>query len=260
MPVPVTEDEKRSPLYKYFERPITLAAPEMYACTEKPMPDADAHKVQDMNRMFDDGFLPCKSGFAALDDGTAMLANYVKMPGVTPEMFDWWFAWHGLEPLRYKIWCNEEHHQAITRNPERARDTSLSMKERYWDTVHDVKEAMSPEGPVMDIIIGFRNPADIGFDTEKLKDFKGTIVCSGSEMAPVIMCHFVRPVPGGSELHTRFWMGYGVKDGKPFKMIPDGAKFPPEGAQELLIHNIKEFTNLAAILPEVYAEFKDSAF
>jgi hypothetical protein len=257
MPVPVTEQEKQSPLYKYFEMDMAQPTPEHYACADEPMPMIDAPSPLDMNRMFDDDYLPCRIGYANLPDGTAVLSNWVDMPGVTPEMFDWWFAWHGLEPLRYKIWCRDEHHQAITRNREKALDTSLSMKERYWDTVHDVKEAMIPDGPPMDIIIGFRNPADIGFDPEKLKGFKGTIVCSGSEHAPVIMCHFVRPVPGGAELHTRFWMGWNVKGGKPVRGIPEGVVMPLDMTKVLLRHNIKEFTNLASLLPKVYPEYHD---
>jgi hypothetical protein len=260
MPVPVTEAEKNSPLYKYFLMEMAAPPAEKYINAETPLDPAKAHRASDLNKLFDDGYMYGENGYTQLEDGTTMLANLTPMPGVAPEMFDWWFAWHGLEPLRYKIWCHDEHHQAITRNPEKARDTSLSMKERYWDTTHDVKEAMSPEGPVQNIMINFRNPADIGFDKAKLKDFKGAIVCSGNEHAPVIMVHFVRPTAEGSELRTRFWFGWGVRDGKPVKMVPDGVKIPPDGAKELLLHNIKEFTNLAAILPKVYAEFKDQPF
>lgn len=79
----------------------------------------------------------------------------------------------------------------------------------------------------------------------------------GNEHSPTIMCHFVRPVEGGCELRTRFWMGYGVINGKPVKLIPDGVEFPLEPVKALLMHNIKEFTHLASILPEVYGEFKD---
>lgn len=257
MPVPVTDTEKNSPLYKYFLLDMAAPPAENYKKAETPLDPVKAHRATDLNKLFDEGYMYGEIGYTQFEDGTAMLANHTLMPGVTPEMFDWWFAWHGLEPLRYKIWCHDEHHQAITRNPEKARDSSLSMKERYWDTVHDVKEAMTPEGPVLNITINFRNPADIGFDKEKLKTFKGTIVCAGNEHAPVIMVHFVRPTDGGAELRTRFWTGWGVRDGKPFKMLPDGAKIPTDGIKELLMHNIKEFTNLAAILPLVYAEFKD---
>ena len=257
MPVPITEQEKKSPLYKYFERDMVAPEPARFIEGDQPMPTENALRPQDMNLLFDDGYLPGEFGYAQLADGTITLANLTPMPGVTPEMFDWWFAWHGLEPMRYKIWDKDEHHSAITRNPEKARDTSLSMKERYWDTIHDVKEAMTPDGKVQDIVINFRNPADIGFSQEKLRGFKGTIVCAGNEHAPMIMVHFVRPTADGCELRSRFWMGYCVKNGKPVKAIPDEVKIPAEAIKELFFHNIKEFTNLAALLPEVYAEFKD---
>ena len=54
-----------------------------------------------------------------------------------------------------------------------------------------------------------------------------------------------------------YYIGYNIVDGKPHKMLPDGEQFPIMAVQALLAHNIKEFTNLAAILPELYAEFKD---
>ena len=49
---------------------------------------------------------------------------------------------------------------------DRAMDKSLSLKERYWDTTHDIIEDVG-NGPQR-IFINFRNPADIGFDPEKL--------------------------------------------------------------------------------------------
>lgn len=259
MPVHISEEEKKSPLYPYFLRDMVAPDPKRYEDGDKPMPTENALRPQDMNLLFEDGYLPGEFGYAQLEDGTVTLANLTPMPGVTPEMFDWWFVWHALEePLRYKIWDKEEHHSAITRHPEKGRDTSLPMKERLWDTIHDVKEAMTPDGEVENITINFRNPADIGFDEEKLRDFKGSIVCAGNEHAPMIMVHFLRPTENGSELRTRFWMGYCVKDGKPVKAIPDDVRIPPEAIKNLFFHNIKEFTNLAAFLPEIYAEYKDT--
>ena len=257
MPVPVTEEEKRSPLYKYYEMEMTPPAPGAYDVANEPMPEEEALHPLEMNRMFEEGYLPARTGYAQFSDGTAMISNFVKMPGVTAEMFDWWFVWHGLEALRYKIWDRDDHYHVATRHREKSLDESLPLRERLWDTVHDVKESISRSGAIEDIAINFRNPADIGFSPEKLKNFDGTIVCAGNEHSPVIMCHFLRPVPGGAELHTRFWMGWCVKDGGPKRAIPEGAKFPLEMPIELLRHNIKEFTNLAALLPKVYAEFQD---
>ncbi len=253
--VPITEEEKKGPLYKYFIRPLTPPNPEKYNMAEKPADPALGLLAEDMNKLLDPGYLPLEVGFCQLPNGCAMLANLTFMPGVTPEMFDFWFAWHGVEAMRYKIWDHDDHYFVQTQNMEKALDKSLSLRERYWDTTHHVEEDCNMGKQT--IFINFRNPADIGFDKEKLAKFNGTIVCSGNEQSPTIMVHECRAVPGGSELRTRFFMGYCVKDGKPFKMIPDGIKMPLEPVQALLKHNMKEFANLAAILPEVYAEFID---
>ena len=69
------------------------------------------------------------------------------------------------------------------------------------------------------------------------------------------MVHFIRPVEGGCELRSRFWIGYSAIDGKPVKTLPDGIKLPLAPVKALLTHNIKEFTHLAAILPKLYEEF-----
>ncbi len=253
--VPITDAERNSPLFKYYERPMVAPAQSRYDEVEEPMDSETALQAPDLNKLFDEGYLPGEKGYCNLPDGTATLANLTPMPGVTPEMFDWWFAWHGIAPMRYKIWNPDQHYSCQTRDMDKALDSSLSLKERYWDTTHDVVEDCNMG--VENIVINFRNPADIGFDPEKLADFKGTIVCSGNEHSPAIMVHFLRPTADGCELRTRFWMGYSVIGGKPVKVIPDGVVIPLPAVKGLLMHNIKEFTNLAAILPEVYNEFKN---
>jgi len=253
--VPVTEEEKAGPLYKYFTRTMIEADPAVYAAVQQPADPAKGISPLEMNKLFDEGYLDLELGYCNLPDGTAMLANKTFFPGCTPEMFDFWFAWHGVAGMRYKIWNPQQHYNVQTMNMDKAMDKSLSLKERYWDTTHDVFEDCG-QGPQR-IFINFRKPTDIGFDEAKWKDFKGTIVCAGNEKSPTIMCHFMRPVEGGCELRSRFWMGWHVIDGKPVKMIPDGFRMPLDGVKSLLMHNIKEFTNLASILPEVYNEFID---
>jgi len=72
--------------------------------------------------------------------------------------------------------------------------------------------------------------------------------------APAIMCHFIRATPDGVEFRTRFWMGYTLIDGRPVMMLPYGVKVPVEAIQGLAEHNVREFTNLRNVLPEIYAE------
>jgi len=57
---------------------------------------------------------------------------------------------------------------------------------------------------------------------------------------------------------SRFWIGYTVKDGEFIKVIPEGKSVPEIVPRSLFKHNIKEFTNLAAILPQLYSEEKNN--
>ena len=266
MKVPISEEEKKSPYYKYFQRNMAKGSAEKYeAIKAGPMDSSAALPVEKMNCLFEPGYHSCEFGYGRMPDHTLFVANLTDLPGVTVEMFDWWFAWHGLDPMRYKIWDPEDHYYCLTRNPDQAKDNSLSMRERLWDTIHDVKEDASGYAELGTkqkkpdtLAITFRNPADIGFDREKLAAFDGTIVCAANEKSPTIMCHFVRPTEKGCELRTRFWFGYCVKEGHPVKcMVPPPRMIPLSLVQGLLAHNVKEFTNLAAILPEVYEEFHD---
>ena len=185
------------------------------------------------------------------------------MPGVTVEMFDWWFVWHSLENFRYTIWDPEDHIQAQNQQKLRCMDPSLTIREKLWDTTHFVIEdiGMGP-GP---LVLNFKYPGDLGFDTSKIgtKDCASIVCARGNgygcppfALPDVVMCHVAREIPGGLEMRSRFWLGYTCKDRKVFKSLPDWTRFPLFAPMGLLMHNIKEFTNLAALLPRIYAEEK----
>lgn len=257
MPVPVTPAEMRSPEYKYFLRDMAQPDPDRYAQIERePLSPDKATPIERMNDLFLPGYLPGEFGTCVLHNGTAVVANHLKMPGVTIEMVDWWFAWHGLAPIRYKMWDKEEHYDVQTSDPARRKNASIPMRERIWNTCDVVSEDNFGTGP-RTIAINFRNPVDIGFDREQYAAFDGTIICAGDEKAPTVMCHFVRPIEGGVEFRSRFWVGYSIVDGRAVKVLPEGQSVPADRGVLMLRHNIKEYTNLAAILPEVYQEFKD---
>ncbi len=264
--LPITDQDRQKTYYKYYELPMADVAKERYLEVLKgPIPPAKALNFKDRNDLFKEGYLDAEVGYCVMPDGTGYVSNLTKMPGVTVEMFDWWFAWHGLDNFRYTVWDPEDHRQAQSLQKERAKDPELSIKEKYWDTTHYVIE---DTGLGMEqLSINFKYPGDLGFDMSKYGTAAcGTIVCAkgtGVGQPPfaspdTIMCHFVREIEGGIELRTRFWMGWTVKDGNDFKALPDGFRMPPIAPMSLLMHNIKEFTNLAAILPKIYAEEKDN--
>ena len=264
--LPVTEQDKKKSYYKYYEQPMVRAAKERFEEVFRgPLPPGKVLRFQDRNDLFKQGYLDAEVGYSVLPDGTGYVANLTKMPGVTVEMFDWWFAWHGLDDFRYTIWNPSEHRQAKSLQKNRALDPDLSIKEKYWDTTHHVVEDTGLG--MEEICINFKYPGDLGFDMSRYgTDACGTIVCAkgnGIGHPPfaspeTIMCHFVREIEGGIELRTRFWMGWTVKNGKDFKALPDGFRMPPIAPMSLLLHNIDEFTNLAALLPKIYVEEKNN--
>lgn len=265
--VPVNNDDKLKSYYKYYLEDVYNGPDEAYARIDKgPGDNADALLIQNRNDLFNPGYLPGESGYWLLDDGTALIANLTQFPDVTGEIFDWWFAWHPVDRLRYAIWDPEDHYDVQLADPAKARDTSLSLRERHWGSVHYIWEDIGLGG--VDLLrINFEEPSKLGYDVSKVgAEACNALVCAnvivyGNDKmpdVPVVMTHFLRPVPGGSELRSRFWFGWQIVNGKPVKAIPDGVKVPEMGPKSLLQHNVKEFSNLARILPRVYAEERNN--
>lgn len=264
--VPVSEADKKKSYYKYYLEEMAPAPEESYGkILRGPLRPEQAITFKERNRLFEPGYMEEEMGYCILPDGTGYIAVYTKMPGVTVEMFDWWFAWHGLDNLRYTIWNPEDHYKAETQNRKRALDPDLSYRERLWDTYHEITEntGMGPEP----IVINFKYPGDVGYHAELIgTEACATMVCGKGygkgqppfAVPPTFMTHFVREIEGGIELRSRFWMGWNYENGRDVKVLPDGMRYPEMAAKSLALHNVKEFANLAALLPRIFPEEKDN--
>lgn len=267
--VPVSNEDRKKSYFKYYLQDMYIGPKEKYdMITPEPGDNTKALRIQDRNDLFKPGYLPGEFGWWQLEDGTALIANCTFFPKLTGEIFDWWFAWHPIDRLRYALWDNEDHYDVYLEDPARSRDMNLSMQERHWGSVHNIWEDIGT-GNIDLLRIAFKKPSELGYDMSKI----GTEACNALCCAnvhvmgrgeipdvPVVMTHFLRPVEGGSELRSRFWFGWQIIDGKPVKSIPDGFKIPAAGPVALLKHNVKEYSNLARILPDLYAEEKDNWF
>jgi hypothetical protein len=159
--VPITEDEKKGSLYKYFIRDMVEPDPSKYAQTRDAIDLPEEESALHLDILFNPGYMPVELGYGYLPDGCAILANLTDFPGVTVDMFDFWFAWHPIESMRYKIRNRDQHYYCQTMNPEIALNKSLSLRERLWNTPHDIEEDCNMgKQPIK---IRFCNPADIGF-------------------------------------------------------------------------------------------------
>lgn len=260
----LTAEEKQKSYSKYYYIPMTeIPKEKLDILANGPMESGKMLKIQDRNLLFKEGYFECESGYGIAEDRTGYVSNLTKMPGVTKDMFEWWFAWHGMEDLRYKIWDPEDHFYARQQNIEKAMDESLPMRERIWGTTHVVLEDIGAGAD--DLVLDFAYPKDLGYD----QDLIGTKYCAammcanGHGIKPgqgvaAVMTHMIREIEGGVELRSRFWIGYQIVDKEPVKLLPPGIQVPLEVPQGLYAHNIKEFTHLAAILPQIYAEEKEN--
>ncbi|MGI6731243.1 MAG: DAPG hydrolase family protein [Anaerovoracaceae bacterium] len=261
--VPLKPGDREKPYYKFYEKEIADPTEEQWEMIKSSKGTAEeALSIFDRNLLLEPGMYPAKTGYYPLNEGGLLVAGNIPMPNVTAEMLYWWWPWHSLDPFRYTIWDNEDHFD-VKLNEEgrrRALDPSVPMEEKTWGATHTVLESIG--GPAGEIVIMFQNPADLGYDAGKIgtKDCE-FIVAANAVMGgkfPVVMTEVAKEIDGVMTFMARFWVGYKITDGKVETLMPTFDVLPGEFekiAQMLIGHNIKEFTNLGKILPDVYAEF-----
>jgi hypothetical protein len=254
----LTVSEKAKPYAKYFYRPMVPPPKEtMEFLSRGPIDPAVALPIHQRNDMLKPGNLPAERGYCVMPDGSGFVAMVTKMPGVTSEMINWWFAWHGLESLRYKIWDPDDHLavHVLEKDLKRRLDLGLNTRERNWGTTDVVDEDVGT-GTVV-LYISFMSPEDYGYDMNQFRapNVLTAVNANSGIMEPrtplITFSHVAREIPGGIELRSRFWLGWNIIDKKPVKVAD---RVPLELVKGLAYHCPKEYTNLAAILPRVYEE------
>ena len=261
--------EKARKYAKYYYQESAPAAAEHATLLAdlKPLDPIKADRIQDANNMLSPGYSEGENGYCVMPDGSGYVALLHKMPGVTAEMFNWWFAWHGLEDLRYKIWFPEYHISAHVDEGDRAKilDPDRSLPLKFQGMTHHVVEDIGGGVPNA-VDISFLTPEDFGFDMGRYHSPNAEALAAANVRAkpqdapvddpglPLAFVHLVRNVPGGIEVRNRFWIGYQIVDKKPVLALPEGFSIPEEACRGLFQHDVQEFANLAAILPTLYEE------
>ena len=175
-------------------------------------------------------------------------------------MMDWWIPWCSVgSDLRFKIWDPEDHYFTRNHNVARLTDASIPMNERLWGTTTTVLEDTSGNGHMLAADLHFMSPEQFGYDTSLVGSGKcQSLICGGS--SPCVLTHKYYECDGGLMVDTYFWIGYAYNGkGEIYKASFD--KFPVSAIQMaklLYAHSIREMTNMAAVMPEVYAEQRDN--
>ncbi|VEG51050.1 Uncharacterised protein [Mycolicibacterium aurum] len=203
--------------------------------------------------LLDDGPHQTENGYGRLANGGFQVSVHTDMPGVTPQMWDWWFGWHGSDTRRYKLWHPRAH--ASARWADGGGDGyyvgRTSLIEEYLGSAY-AKAA-----------IRFLTPEQMGLPRGRLGGSVAVCARLGSSEVPVDIgwfVHHVRPTAEGAEMRSRFWMGgpyVGARHGNLLAntvVRPVAARALPD-PRDLLVHCAQEMNHLAGFLPRLHARF-----
>ncbi len=221
------------------------------------------YPVERAAEMREPGYWPVENGYSRAPDGAIRVFCLTAMPGVTPAMWDWWFAWHGSEPERYKLWHPKAH---VHVGWQDGRDDLA----HYVGRTSNIVEYLGSER--INGAIGFVPPARMGLDENELTARGEVAVCArvsfpNTPLRIGWLLHHIRPVPEGAEMRSRMWFGgsnvsLGDDPGSLGKAVGFIAgqlsRFKLPNPAELLAHASQEMSHLAVFLPELHAAFNEN--
>lgn len=257
----LTEAEKRRPYAKYFYKELAeVPATDLEKVNAGPVDPSTVTIIQNRNDLMKPGYLDVETGYTVMEDGSGFAATLVEMPGVTPEMLDWWFNWHPLEGLRYAMWCPVAHTDISVKNPAQHLDSSgVPLKERNYGSTHYPVEGFNVEGSQR-IAIQFFSPRDFGLDMEMFAEpgisraYCANVILDLLKTPFNAFFHAIREVEGGVEYRSRYWIGYTMKAGAPARVKRPMPFKMMDLARNNCLHSLIEYNNLASFLPAIYEE------
>ncbi len=257
----LTEAEKKKPYAKYFYKELAeIPAEDLEMVNAGPVDPARVTTIKDRGDLMKPGYLEVETGYTVLPDGSGFAATLVKMPGVTPEMLDWWFNWHPLEGLRYALWCPVAHTDISAKEPARHLDSSgVPLKERNYGTTHYPVEGFNTASS-QGVAIEFFSPRDFGLDMAMFKEpeisraYCANVILDLLKTPFNVFFHAVREVNGGVEYRSRYWLGYTMKNGSPVRVKRPLPYKMSDLARNNCLHSLMEYNNLASFLPQLYGE------
>lgn len=203
------------------------------------------------HRLREDGYQQTENGYGTLRDNGFAVSVRTDMPGVSPDMWAWWFGWHGSDSRRYKLWHPRAHVSARWSGPGTGYVGRTSLVEEYLGSAFTSAAIQFVEPATLGL-------AGLGADVA---------VCArlGSADLPVDvgwLVHHVRRIDGGAEMRSRFWMGGrhvalrgpGVLNRA---LRPLAARQLPD-PRDLMVHCAQEMNHLAAFLPQLHDRFGSS--
>ncbi len=253
-----------TPYGKYFQ-PVMAPLPRhvVEALHHGPQAGPALLAFDDAASVADGGYQQTENGYGVLEDGSIGVSVRTDMPGVTPEMWSWWFGWHGSDSRRYKLWHPRAHVSAEWKDFD---DVGRRGTQRYVGRSSLISEYIG--STLLRAAIQFVAPETIGLDSHG----DALPVCArlGSSDVPVDVgwfVHHIRPTNEGSEMRSRFWLGgphIAVRSGPGVVsrfVRPVASRvvdISAATARDLMVHCAQEMNHLAGFLPDIYTEFREA--
>ncbi len=197
------------------------------------------------------------------EDGRLFVTTTTELPGVTPDMIDWWFGWHLPHSERYRLWHPTAHVRAVVKED---RSTLVGKRECYVNNTSFVDEYIGPV--LMKLAISFLPPSGFGFSDEE--GSSETVVCArtadrSTHADAGFLVHRVATTRGGAQMQSLFWLGEIMPKvplvgplaaavlNRPFMrrvLVPDSLGL------SLLRHCSEEMNHLAKFLPRLYRDVR----
>lgn len=302
----LSDSERRRPYsklyYRYWYTPLPERRDEIvwrgksckFCREENALPNNTLLHPTQIEKLLDPDFCD-PEGWCRFDDGTAALSVITPMPGVTAEMFYWWFAWHGLEDLRYMVWFPPSHFGIWLENmpghedePFRPLNEALSFRERTYHLLHHNCEEMGssvsgrktyfrdqtdgtntmvirPKGTGGLAFVDVSGPQGYFDPAEYNAQSDAGVIAAVGQYPPspefgAIMCHFFRIGKDGTPaLHTHFWFGCTFDRVTHEFLLSKTMAYRPM-LVNLSEHSVREFATLADVLPEIWEMEKGIPF
>lgn len=246
------------------------ARPAVHAQGSVPALDpARAILPDDLNIVLDSAAVSAVSGWCMLPDGASYLTVRRTLPGVTRDMLQWAVAWHGLEPVNHMAFNGETHHSAgvSALDEEKIRRPYLSHEQKSEGII--VYTVDSIGGTLTENVTYYYSPADQGLDLDRYArsgalTIGGTVIRQEHAVTDPqkkwlnAVITVVRDTADGVEVQTHLWEGYKILRREARRFDVNGIQPTPEHTQMLADYIDSEWTQLGAILPELYARFGDT--
>ncbi|MFI3231233.1 MAG: hypothetical protein R3Y29_06775 [bacterium] len=214
--------------------------------------------LEELQKIFDDGYLKAENGYCSMKDGTGFASSKVFMKDASLDMLDWWFNWHCLEDLRYAIWCPVAHNGIKAEAPNEHLDSSgIDLKIRNYNKTHYPDEGFNLANSEV-VKIDFKDPKDLGLDIRNTRAYIANVSkqVGNFNMPITTFIHVAREVEDGVEFRSRYFTRTYINDD--FELMKCKGRMPEtilvNMARNNCLHSLIEYNNLASILPTLYKE------